>query len=173
MTPTSLRVVVITGGTRGIGHEVADRFAERGDTVVFNYAGNKRAAADTVAALRASGGPAVSVQGDVADARSGRGCPTRAGRRPPLPDCRGPGSHRTRTPAWYTDSTRCRSRMSRAGSPVTASRSAPAPGATRPFLVRRRGPRPPAGSPTSAPPSAEGRAGPSSAPGRAGARHAV
>lgn len=66
MTGTSKRVV-ITGGSRGIGREIALRFADSGAGVVVNYAGNREAADSTVAALRARGARAVAVQADVAD----------------------------------------------------------------------------------------------------------
>ncbi|SDO65256.1 3-oxoacyl-[acyl-carrier protein] reductase [Actinacidiphila guanduensis] len=66
MTGTSKRVV-ITGGSRGIGREIALRFADSGARVVVNYAGNREAADSTVADLRARGVRAVAVQADVAD----------------------------------------------------------------------------------------------------------
>jgi len=59
--------VVITGGSRGIGREIALRFADSGARVVVNYAGNREAADSTVADLRARGVRAVAVQADVAD----------------------------------------------------------------------------------------------------------
>jgi 3-oxoacyl-[acyl-carrier protein] reductase len=59
--------VVITGGSRGIGREIALRFADCGAGVVVNYAGNREAADSTVADLRARGARAVAVQADVAD----------------------------------------------------------------------------------------------------------
>lgn len=67
MTDTSTHVAIVTGGSRGIGREIAERFAVRGSAVVVNYAGNKRAADDTVARLRSAGGMAIAVQADVAD----------------------------------------------------------------------------------------------------------
>ncbi|MFE0546104.1 SDR family NAD(P)-dependent oxidoreductase [Streptomyces sp. NPDC058891] len=59
VTGTSKRVV-ITGGSRGIGREIALRFADSGAGVVVNYAGNREAADSTVADLQAglAGGPA-------------------------------------------------------------------------------------------------------------------
>ncbi|WP_322987189.1 SDR family oxidoreductase [Actinacidiphila guanduensis] len=59
--------MVITGGSRGIGREIALRFADSGARVVVNYAGNREAADSTVADLRARGVRAVAVQADVAD----------------------------------------------------------------------------------------------------------
>lgn len=51
MTDTARRVVIITGGSRGIGREVATRFAGAAYAVVVNYADNKTGADDVVAAI--------------------------------------------------------------------------------------------------------------------------
>ncbi|MGW4462799.1 SDR family oxidoreductase [Micromonospora sp. NPDC004704] len=64
---TPHRVAIITGGSRGIGRESAERLAADGYAVVVNYAGNKVDADSTVAAITARGGSAIAVQGDVAD----------------------------------------------------------------------------------------------------------
>ncbi|WP_326558064.1 SDR family oxidoreductase [Micromonospora sp. NBC_01796] len=64
---TPHRVAIITGGSRGIGRESAERLAADGYAVVVNYAGNKVDADSTVAAITARGGNAIAVQGDVAD----------------------------------------------------------------------------------------------------------
>ena len=42
-------VVLVTGGSRGLGRGVAVRMAELGMSVVVNFAGNAAAAAETVA----------------------------------------------------------------------------------------------------------------------------
>jgi NAD(P)-dependent dehydrogenase (short-subunit alcohol dehydrogenase family) len=60
-------VVVVTGGGRGIGRAVSLGAARRGYAVVVNYAGNAEAAASVVDAIRAAGGIAKAVQGDVAN----------------------------------------------------------------------------------------------------------
>jgi len=67
MTSTTQRVAIVTGGSRGIGREIALRLAAQGYAVVVNFAGNKAAADDTVARLRGEGATAIAVQADVAD----------------------------------------------------------------------------------------------------------
>jgi NAD(P)-dependent dehydrogenase (short-subunit alcohol dehydrogenase family) len=61
-------VVVITGGGRGIGAATALMAAERGFSVIVNYASRADAAEQVVAAIAANGGKAVAVRGDVANA---------------------------------------------------------------------------------------------------------
>lgn len=60
-------VAIITGGSRGIGRACALGLAEDGYDVVVNYAGNKAAADEVVAAIVAGGRKAIAVQGDVAN----------------------------------------------------------------------------------------------------------
>lgn len=59
-------VLVVTGGSRGIGAATCLMSAERGYAVVVNYAGNVEAAERVCAAIHAKGGEAVAVRGDVA-----------------------------------------------------------------------------------------------------------
>jgi 3-oxoacyl-[acyl-carrier protein] reductase len=61
------RVAVVTGGSRGIGRAVSLELAQAGLAVVVNYARDAAAAEETVAAITATGGRAVSAQADVAD----------------------------------------------------------------------------------------------------------
>ncbi|MGW1757256.1 SDR family oxidoreductase [Streptomyces mirabilis] len=61
------RVAVVTGGSRGIGRESAERLAADGHAVVVNYAGNEAEADKTVAAITEAGGEAIAVRADVAD----------------------------------------------------------------------------------------------------------
>jgi NAD(P)-dependent dehydrogenase (short-subunit alcohol dehydrogenase family) len=61
----SKMVAIITGGSRGIGRACALGLAEDGYDVVVNYAGNKVAADEVVAAIIAKGRNAVAVKGDV------------------------------------------------------------------------------------------------------------
>ena len=58
---------VVTGGSRGIGRAVAEALAAEGATVAVIYAGNTKAAEDTVCTIEESGGKAFAVQCDVAD----------------------------------------------------------------------------------------------------------
>ena len=57
----------VTGGSRGIGRAVAEALAAEGATVAVIYAGNTKAAEDTVRAIEEAGGKAFAVQCDVAD----------------------------------------------------------------------------------------------------------
>ena len=58
---------VVTGGSRGIGRAVAEALAAEGATVAVIYAGNTKAAEDTVRTIEEAGGKAFAVQCDVAD----------------------------------------------------------------------------------------------------------
>ncbi|TRX76619.1 SDR family oxidoreductase [Pseudomonas mangiferae] len=66
-TPVA-KAALVTGASRGIGKDIALRLAADGFGVVIGYAGNQARADETVAEIRAQGGSAVAVQGDVADA---------------------------------------------------------------------------------------------------------
>jgi NAD(P)-dependent dehydrogenase (short-subunit alcohol dehydrogenase family) len=61
------KVVVITGGSRGIGRAAALAAAARGFRVVVGYATNKAAADDVVAQIGASNGKAIAVKCDVGE----------------------------------------------------------------------------------------------------------
>jgi NAD(P)-dependent dehydrogenase (short-subunit alcohol dehydrogenase family) len=61
-----MKTVLITGGSRGIGRETALLCGKRGWSVGINYAGNESAAKDTAKAVRALGGKAATIKGDVA-----------------------------------------------------------------------------------------------------------
>lgn len=58
-------VILITGGSRGIGAATARLAAARGYRVCINYAANEQAAQDTLAQLRAAGAVAIAVRADV------------------------------------------------------------------------------------------------------------
>ncbi|MEP1932259.1 MAG: SDR family oxidoreductase [Roseibium sp.] len=58
-------VVLVTGGSRGIGAAASLCAAELGHAVVVNYVSNKAAADKVVLQIRAAGGEAIAVQGDV------------------------------------------------------------------------------------------------------------
>ena len=59
-------VLLVTGGSRGIGAATARLAAERGYTVCVNYRQNRAAAEEVVAAIAAGGGAAIAVGADVA-----------------------------------------------------------------------------------------------------------
>ncbi|MCA3013504.1 MAG: 3-oxoacyl-[acyl-carrier-protein] reductase [Myxococcaceae bacterium] len=61
------KVVVVTGGSRGIGRAIAMEFGRRGATVVIGYAGNEAAAAETLSLLGAVGATAQARRFDVSD----------------------------------------------------------------------------------------------------------
>jgi NAD(P)-dependent dehydrogenase (short-subunit alcohol dehydrogenase family) len=60
------KVVLITGGSRGIGAATALLAAKQGYAVAVNYTANSLAADEIVRLMRAEGGQAITVQGDVA-----------------------------------------------------------------------------------------------------------
>jgi NAD(P)-dependent dehydrogenase (short-subunit alcohol dehydrogenase family) len=59
------KVVVITGGSRGIGAATAHLAAERGYAVCVNYHHNRQAADTVVSAIERAGGQAIAVAADV------------------------------------------------------------------------------------------------------------
>lgn len=61
------RVAIVTGGSRGIGRETAERLAHDGHAVVVNYAGSEDDANAAVASITDAGGRAVAARADVAD----------------------------------------------------------------------------------------------------------
>ena len=65
------RVVLVTGGSRGIGRAVAREFAAHGATVVVQFRADRAAATDTLASLGGAGGH-LAVAADVADPEQAR-----------------------------------------------------------------------------------------------------
>jgi 3-oxoacyl-[acyl-carrier protein] reductase len=65
---TESRVVLITGGARGIGRLLSERCAEAGWAVAINYLSSSQAADELVSSIRSRGGRAVALQGDVSRA---------------------------------------------------------------------------------------------------------
>ncbi|MGA7814040.1 SDR family NAD(P)-dependent oxidoreductase, partial [Caballeronia sp.] len=61
------KVILITGGSRGIGRSAAVLCGARGWSVGVNYATNRGAADETVALVEAAGGRAIAIQGDVGE----------------------------------------------------------------------------------------------------------
>jgi len=67
------KVAVVTGGSKGIGAAIAKSLAAEGASVVVNYASSKAGAETVVAAIKAAGGKAVAVGGDVSKASEAQG----------------------------------------------------------------------------------------------------
>ena len=63
-------VVLVTGGSRGIGRAVAEGFAAAGATVAVQFRADRRAADDTLAGLEGDGH--LALQADVADPEQAR-----------------------------------------------------------------------------------------------------
>jgi NAD(P)-dependent dehydrogenase (short-subunit alcohol dehydrogenase family) len=61
------KVLLVTGGSRGIGAATALLAAQQGWSVAVNYTANSLAADEVVRQIRAAGGQAISIQADVAD----------------------------------------------------------------------------------------------------------
>lgn len=59
------QVVIVTGGSRGIGAEAAKLAGAKGYSVIVNYVSNQQAADEVVDLIEQAGGKAYSVQGDV------------------------------------------------------------------------------------------------------------
>ena len=59
------KVLIVTGGGRGIGHSTCVLAADAGWDVCVNYVGNKARADETVALIEATGQRGISVQADI------------------------------------------------------------------------------------------------------------
>ena len=68
MKRLSGKIAVVTGASKGIGAGIAKGLAAEGAAVVVNYASSKDGADRVVADIKAKGGKAIAVQGDVAKA---------------------------------------------------------------------------------------------------------
>src|SRR5580693_10547295 len=60
-------LIIVTGGSRGIGAAICRRLAADGYAVAVNYAADAKAAEATVAEIKKSGGRAQAFQADIAD----------------------------------------------------------------------------------------------------------
>ena len=65
-----MSVIVITGGSRGIGASTARHIAQRGTGVILTYNNNPQAAAEVVGSIEQAGGKAVALKLDVGNAGS-------------------------------------------------------------------------------------------------------
>lgn len=65
-----VRYALVTGGSRGIGRAIAVKLAEAGFRIVINYASNRKAAEEALAAVRAAGSDGELLPFDVADAEA-------------------------------------------------------------------------------------------------------
>lgn len=70
MTALTGKTAIITGASRGIGAEIAMKFAEAGAKIVVNYSGSQDKAEAVVAAIQANGGEAIAVKANVSDAEA-------------------------------------------------------------------------------------------------------
>jgi len=64
------KIVIVTGGSRGIGRAIVDLFAAEGADVTFFYRSDAAAAAEAAAAARAAGGEVNADQVDVRDSHA-------------------------------------------------------------------------------------------------------
>src|SRR5687768_8047390 len=62
------KVAIVTGGARDIGRQSSLKLATAGAKVCVNYFGNKEMADETLALIKAAGGEAIAVQGDMTKA---------------------------------------------------------------------------------------------------------
>ncbi|TNV20899.1 SDR family oxidoreductase [Buttiauxella sp. B2] len=60
-------VVLVTGGSRGIGKSTSLLLAQSGYKVVVNYQRNKQAADEVINTIREAGGEAIAIKADISD----------------------------------------------------------------------------------------------------------
>jgi len=59
------KIALVTGASRGIGRAIAQRLAQDGAAVAVNYSSHAKGAEEVVAAIKAAGGNALAVRGDI------------------------------------------------------------------------------------------------------------
>jgi 3-oxoacyl-[acyl-carrier protein] reductase len=62
------KVAVVTGGARDLGRAISLRLAQEGAKIVVNYFDNEEDAQETLKQIKAGGGEAIAVQGDMTKA---------------------------------------------------------------------------------------------------------
>src|SRR5271157_3411934 len=70
MSKLARKVALVTGGSRGIGAGIAKRLAADGASVAITYTKGADAAASIVKEIERSGGKAMAIQADAADAKA-------------------------------------------------------------------------------------------------------
>src|ERR1700735_3338406 len=78
MSKLANKVALVTGGSRGIGAAIAKRLAEDRASVAITYVKDAAAASAVVKAIELSGGKAVAIQADAADAKAAKGAVDKA-----------------------------------------------------------------------------------------------
>jgi 3-oxoacyl-[acyl-carrier protein] reductase len=68
MSKLTGKVAIVTGASKGIGAGIAKGLGAEGASVVVNYSSSKEGADRVVAEIKAKGGKAIAVQGDVSKA---------------------------------------------------------------------------------------------------------
>jgi len=64
------KIALVTGGSRGIGAAIAKRLAADGATIAITYANDTNAASTVVTAIEKSGGKAIAIKADAANAEA-------------------------------------------------------------------------------------------------------
>ena len=70
MEQVSSKIALVTGGSRGLGKNMALKLAEKGNDVIIVYRSNTGEAANVVAEIEAMGRKAIAIQLDTSDVRS-------------------------------------------------------------------------------------------------------
>lgn len=71
--PENGRVVLVTGGAKGIGKAISLKLASAGYQVAINYRSSAQSASELVEEIKASGGVAMAVSGDVSSSDDVKG----------------------------------------------------------------------------------------------------
>ncbi|MCE2575600.1 SDR family oxidoreductase [Komagataeibacter sp. FNDCR2] len=84
LPPQSPGVIIVTGGSRGIGHAISALLARQGHAVAINYATNAAPAEELASTITAQGGRALAVRADISRPEDIRTLFTRAAELGPL-----------------------------------------------------------------------------------------